>query len=115
MSVDLARAGKIWRDVVRSGEMWDVAPGWPVPHLVWDYAVTILYFIGLHWVSLDFCGFRWMSVDLARAGKIWRDVVRSGEMWDVAPGWPVPHLVWDYAVTILYFIGLHWVSLDFCG
>ena len=39
-------------------------------------------------------GFRW----------IWRDLPRSGEIWDFVPGWPVPHLVWDYASTILDFV-----------
>ena len=42
--------------------------------------------------------------DLARSGEIWRDLVKFGEMWEFVPGWPVPHLVWDYAATILDFV-----------
>ena len=35
----------IWRDLVKFGEMWEFAPGWPVPHLVLDYVVAILDFV----------------------------------------------------------------------
>ena len=35
----------MWRDVATSGEMWNVARGWPVPHLVLDYVAAILDFV----------------------------------------------------------------------
>ena len=35
----------IWRDLVKFGEMWEFAPGWPVPHLVLDYVAAILDFV----------------------------------------------------------------------
>ena len=120
--------------------MWEFVPGWPVPHLVWDYAAAILDFvkffkifvkhvrkcifvyvpsmfdrcsIDVQWIGDGFGvdpGWIWggSCVDLGfeSLSKIYRKsvVLRSGDMWEFAPGWPVPHLVWDYAATILDFV-----------
>ena len=60
---------------------------------------------------MDFCGSGEIWADLAGSGEIWGDLARSGEMWDFVPGWPVPHLVWDYAATILDFVHFFEFSL----
>ena len=75
---DVARCGDIWRDVECRARMASAAPS-----------------IGLR---RDHIGFRWISLDVARPGDICRDLAKFGEMWEFVPGWPVPHLVWDYAV-----------------
>ena len=52
----------IWRDLARSGEMWDFVPGWPLPQLVWDYTATILDFVSFFAMFVEnvakciFCG-----------------------------------------------------------
>ena len=43
-------------------------------------------------------------MDFGGSGEICRDVARFGEIWEVVPGWPVPHLVWDYPTAILGFV-----------
>ena len=73
---DLGRFGEIRHDFVRSGEMWEFAPGWPVPHLVWDYAAAILdfvHFFAIFVKNVDFGGFRRVWRDLARCGRSRRD------------------------------------------
>ena len=84
--------------------MWEFVPGWPVPHLVLDYAAAILDFVNCFVIfvkNLDFGGFR----------RIWRDLARCGEIWEVVPGWPVPHPEWDYAAAILDFVQFFVISV----
>ena len=57
-------------DQARSGDMWEVAPGWPVPHLVCAYAAAILDFVELFviftnkWKKTCFWGFDRCSIDV---------------------------------------------------
>ena len=48
--------------LARFGEIWEVVPGWPVPHSVWDYAAGVDRF----------------SIDL---GSIWGGF--GMDLWDI--------------------------------
>ena len=99
-NVDFGGFRRIWRGLARSGEMWKFVPLWPVPHLVLDYAATILHFVGFGRISVDFGGYGKICRDLARSGEIWRDVGGRARMASAHP-------VWDYAVALLDFCLLY--------
>ena len=93
--MDFEGSGEIWRDVARFGEIWEVVPGWPVPHSVWDYAAGVDRFsIDVRWI------FDGSGVDLGGTG--------------VDLGW-----IWDgsgvYRGSLVYVGGCRWMLVDVGG